>query len=114
MKEGEFFASTGVELDLIAYDPRTRLLSIRIKPDGDATYKTELIGTRKGYDAAAADGKTGIGEVFETSEGIEVLFKVPADALYVRATLTSSKRHPNPSFPDQKQQAWTQPVSWRK
>jgi len=30
----------------------------------------------------------------------------------VRAVVTSSAPAADPSFPDQKQQAWTQPVGW--
>ena len=114
MKRGDFFASTGVHLDLVIYDPRTRLLNIRIRPDKDATFTTEIIGTRKSYNPTAENGEAGIGEVFETVEGNDIVFRVPDDALYLRATITSSRRHPNPSFPDQKQQAWTQPVGWRQ
>ena len=34
------------------------------------------------------------------------------EELYVRAVVTSDRPPENPSFPDQKAQAWTQPVGW--
>jgi hypothetical protein len=74
-------------------------------------YTFEFVGTRKGYDASASE--TGIGEVFLSSTGNSAAFQIPGDALYMRVTVTSSKRHPNPSYPDQKEQAWIQPVGWR-
>ncbi|MCB1063233.1 MAG: hypothetical protein KDN20_09965, partial [Verrucomicrobiae bacterium] len=78
-----------------------------------ATYTTEFIGTRKGYDATKTASENGIGEVFATQTGTEVSLVIPEDALFLRATVTSSVGHENPSFPEQKKQAWTQPVGWR-
>lgn len=114
MRGGDFYSSTGVTLESVSYDAVTRKLRLKIAADGDAKFTTELIGTRRGYDASAADGKTGIGEVFESTNGTEVELVVPKDALYARATVTSSKAHVDPSFDSQKKQAWVQPVGWRK
>ncbi len=113
MRAGDFYASSGVSVESIHYDKATRKLTLKINGSGDAKFTTQLIGTRKGYDAAAADGKTGIGEIFETATGTEVEFTLPADALYARATITSDQRHDDPSFDGQKKQAWLQPVGWR-
>lgn len=113
MRAGDFYASSGVSVESIDYDKATRKLTLKIAADGDAKFTTVLNGTRKGYDAAAADGKTGIGEVFETATGSEVVLTVPADALYARATITSDQRHRDPSYQGQKKQAWIQPVGWQ-
>ncbi|MCB1092404.1 MAG: hypothetical protein KDL87_12785, partial [Verrucomicrobiae bacterium] len=102
-----------VTLDRIAWDPNTRTLSLKIHPSGDATFQTAFIGTRKGYDATKPKSENGIGEVFAKVEGTEASFQMPDDALYLRATVTSSARPENPSFPEQTQQAWIQPVGWR-
>lgn len=112
MREGAFYASSGVELESIRFDEKTRTLSLQLKPQEGESYQTQFIGTRKGYDATAQE--TGIGEVFATSEGNAASFTMPEDALYLRATITSTREHPNPSYPDQKEQAWIQPVGWRK
>lgn len=47
LRQGRFYASTGVSLERIDYDAQTRRLSFSIRPDGDATFTTQLIGTRK-------------------------------------------------------------------
>lgn len=112
MLAGRFYASSGLVLDAIRYDPETRILSLEIAPVEGAEFTTAFVGTRRGYDAAAAE--TGIGEVFATATGLSVSCAVPEDALYLRATVTSSRRHPNPSFEGQKEQAWVQPVGWRR
>lgn len=108
MRAGEFYGSSGVFIDSFAYDSESRTFSIEIRPVEGVEFNTEWIGTRKGEDPAAA------GEVFEEVTGVSLKFKVPEDALYARATVTSSRAHPNPSFEDQKEQAWLQPVGWRR
>ncbi len=113
MKVGNFYASSGVALESVSWDEKARTLSVNIAPSPGATYTTAFIGTRKGYDATKPAAENGIGEIFATIEGTEARFTLPDDALYLRATITSSEKHPNPSFPEQKQQAWTQPVGWR-
>ena len=47
------------------------------------------------------------------AEGNTATFTYPEDALYVRTTITSSRKHPNPSFEGQMEQAWIQPVGWK-
>lgn len=113
MQEGKFYASSGVLLERIAFDPEKRVLTLEIADQKGTAYTTEFVGTRAGYDASA-DKDTGIGEVFATEEGRKVSCRVPDDAYYLRATVTSSRKHPDPSFPGQREQAWTQPVGWRE
>lgn len=108
MQKGRFYASSGVYLKSIDYNTNKRTLSFSIQPEEGVEYTTELIGSRKG-----STEEIEIGEVFSTVKGLEVSFQMPADALYMRATVTSSKAHPNPSFKDQVKQAWLQPVGWR-
>ncbi len=110
MKAGAFYASSGVKLQRIRFNKETGALTVSIAPEEGITYQTQFIGTRRGYDASAA--KMGIGEVFATIEGDSASFVIPGDALYLRATITSSRKHPNASFPEQKEQAWIQPVGW--
>lgn len=111
MRAGDFYASSGVTLNEISYDKVSRTIEIEIAEDGDAVFESRLIGTRRGYEKAK--GKGGIGEVFATKTGKRVQFTVPGNALYARVLITSSTDHPNPSFDDQKQKAWTQPVGWK-
>jgi hypothetical protein len=111
MRKGAFYASSGVELVSIGYDPETRVLELEIEADGDATFVSELIGTREGY---GLDDGPRVGEVLATQTGRQVRFVVPEDALYARVSIDSSAEHPNPSYEGQKKQAWTQPVGWRE
>ena len=107
MRAGEFYSSSGVTVNSFSYTAKTRLLEIEIEPVDGVEFKTQLIGTREKHD------ESGVGEVFEEKTGVSLSFEVPADALYARATITSSRAHPNPSFEDQTEQAWIQPVAWR-
>jgi len=113
MRAGEFYASSGVHLDKISWNHKTREISFEIQADGGSAFTSELIGTRKNYQADADRGETGIGEVFASKMGTSITFRLPPDALYARVTVTSSAAHNNPSFDNQKKQAWLQPVGWQ-
>lgn len=102
MEAGEFYASSGVTLDEVSFQDGA--LSLAIAGEEGVEYTTKFVGTRSGEGAP--------GEVFETVESVSPSYSLTGDELYVRATVTSTKPHPNPSFEDQKEQAWTQPVGW--
>jgi hypothetical protein len=55
-----------------------------------------------------------IGKVLAKVEGLQPEYKLTGDELYVRAVVFSSLPPADPSFKDQKAQAWTQPVGWKK
>jgi hypothetical protein len=50
--------------------------------------------------------------VLATVKGATPAYQLTGDELYVRAIVTSTKPHDDPSFKGQLQQAWTQPVGW--
>ena len=70
-------------------------------------FETQFIGTRRSTPDTT-------GEVFTTVSGPTAEYQLSGDELYVRAVITSTREHPNPSYSDQKEQAWTQPIGWRK
>lgn len=126
IKAGDFYASTGVTLRDVQFDAATRRLSLEIEPQDGATYTTRFIGTPRG---APLEGKertdgTGtpldttkryspvIGRTFATVEGTNPSYQLTGEELYVRAAVTSSLAHPDPSLEGQLQRAWTQPVGW--
>jgi len=114
MRRGDFYASTGVTLTQVNYDVKTRTLSIEIKPEDKATYTTEFIGTTKA-DRKAHGDKKGFdyaGKVLSKVKGTQASYKLTGDEFYVRAVVTSSLAHVNPSIKGQKRQAWVQPVGW--
>lgn len=128
MKAGDMYASSGVMLRDVRYDAAKKTLRIDIEPQTGVQYTTQFIGTKIGYDAASEprtdkDGKpirttrkysADVGQVFATVEGTSPTYQFTGQELFVRATITSSKPHHDPSFDDQHEQAWTQPVGWQE
>jgi len=124
LRAGDFYASSGVTLDEVEF--RDGKLKLRIHAEPGVTYTTRIVGTPKDYDATTTETKmpaddthptrtsysADVGKTFATVEGPEVVYQVTGKELYVRAVITSSKPHPNASYPDQTEMAWTQPVGW--
>ncbi len=122
MRAGDFYASSGVTLEDMGFANNT--LTLRIKGEPGVTYTTRIVGTPKDYDATTTevtmpegDSHTtrltysaDVGKTFTTVSGTEVSYKLTGKELYVRAVITSTKPHWNPSFPGQTEMAWTQPV----
>ncbi len=125
---GDFYASSGVELETVAFDESSGRLDLQIASRPGATYVTEFIGTRKGVDPQSkpmldANGKEvratrvysdEVGKVLATVPGTSASYTLAGDELYIRARVTSSEPPENPSFDGQRRQAWTQPVGWRR
>ena len=131
MRAGDFYATTGVQLDEIAFDRTAGKLALRIRGSAGETFVTRFIGTRRGVSIQGkprlgADGRVvettldyrsaagpPIGEVLSEVAGSEPACTLRGDELYVRAVVTSSAapRVPSQEFPFQR--AWTQPVGWR-
>jgi predicted metal-dependent phosphoesterase TrpH len=128
IKAGDLYASSGVTLRDVRYDPQTKELQLEIDSDNGVEYTTQFIGTKIGYNPDSQqrldkDGKplrttrkysNDIGQVIATASGTSPSFKLTGDELYVRAVVTSTKPHPNPTFKEQREQAWTQPVGWQE
>jgi hypothetical protein len=122
---GDFYASSGVTLDDVRFDGRALSLSIRAE-DGVA-YRTEFVGTRRGFDrrsapveveGVAVEGVTrrysdDVGAVLAVAEGTRPSYRLAGDELYVRAVVTADRPPENPVWEGQRAQAWTQPVGWR-
>jgi propanediol dehydratase small subunit len=126
MQRGDFYASTGVTLEDVNFDKTTRKLSLKIKGQPGAKYRTEFRGTLKNYDRAVTEvaspekdpqpkrlqHSADIGKVLATSEGLEASYTLTGDELYVRAIVISDLPMVNPPHPDHVKKAWTQPVGW--
>lgn len=140
MYQGNFYASTGVELEKVDFDPATKQLTVKIKPENNKKYRIEFIGTKKGFDrstqpvdilAGSMHKNQGarkinmysdeIGRIFQTVEAFEASYQLQDDDLYVRARITEIKDEvPSPELPaflgaiDRSlSQAWTQPYRSR-
>jgi hypothetical protein len=125
MRNGDFYASSGVTLDEVSFAGTT--LKIRIHAEQGATYTTRIVGTPKGFDPATREVTSpagdpnqvrrvyseDVGKTFATIEGTDINYALTGEELYVRAVITCSLPHTNPSYDGQKQMAWTQPVGWK-
>lgn len=122
MRKGRFYASTGVQLQRVVATPDR--LEVEVVKEPGVDYLIEFIGTRTGFDAdtrpaVSATGRPlyasrgysdDIGRVFARHKRSRAVYRFGNDDLYVRARITSSRRHPNPSQPMQFEQAWVQPL----
>lgn len=122
LEKGRFYASSGVVLSRVVSDDKG--LTLEIAGEKGAEYTIEFIGTNVGFDPQSSpvldkDGKElevtrrysdDIGRVLAKSTGTSASYQFQGDELYVRARITSSKLHPNPSQPGDFQQAWVQPA----
>lgn len=122
LEAGHFYASSGVTLQNIASTEDG--LTVQIKPVRGERYQVDFIGTRRGYDAKSEPVKDNqgkelratrrysqdIGETLKSVRSTRAFYRFRGDEIYVRARITSSAKHPNPSEIDDYKQAWTQPV----
>ena len=128
MRRGDFYVSTGVTLRDVRYLPEAHRLEVEVEPDDNAEYTIEFIGTLADCDMTSepvldAEGKpvhatrrysAEVGKVLKTVQGTRAAYELTGAELYVRTRVTSSKAAEFPTYPDQKAQAWTQPVGWEK
>jgi predicted metal-dependent phosphoesterase TrpH len=142
LKAGDCYASSGVTLRDVRFDPEARILRVEVEPDEGADYVIDFIGTLRGVDPtgvpiepkpeteaaateAPAKGRPDaaelarhrrysdrIGEVLASSSGTVAEYALSGEELYVRAVVTSSLPPKSPVWKEQRQQAWTQPVGW--
>lgn len=122
MEAGDFYATSGVMLKEVRREGAT--LSLEIHAERGVNYRTEFLGTRKGYDPASepvlsASGQTlratrryssDIGATLATIEGASASYVLRGDELYVRARVTSSKVKIGSSVAGEFERAWTQPL----
>ena len=122
LEAGRFYSSSGVVLNKI--EAGATGLTVEIAPEKDATYTIDFIGTMVGTDTsskpAVEDEKAAarqtrvysdeVGKVLRTVTGTSATYEFTGKELYVRARVTSSQKHPNPSERGEFQKAWVQPV----
>jgi hypothetical protein len=99
MESGQFYASTGVELENLLLD--NYQLSIEVKKEIDITYQISFIGYKKGKSKP---------EEFMSVEGEKAIFQLTDDILFIRSKIISSKLQGNPIEDLLYETAWTQPM----
>jgi len=122
IEAGRFYASSGVRLRELRSGPDGLDVKVETKPD--VRYTIDFIGTRAGFDHKSEPVKDAsgreirvtrryskeIGTLFKSVEGAEARYQFASHDLYVRARVTSTKKHPNPSEVGEFERAWVQPV----
>jgi len=103
MLAGDFYASSGVTLESVVSDREGT--KIRVASQPGVKYTIRFIGTR-----ALGDKIGDIGSLLQESSGPIAAYSFKNDELYVRATVVSSRKHPNGYSPEDFESAWTQPV----
>ncbi|WP_235299384.1 CehA/McbA family metallohydrolase domain-containing protein [Portibacter marinus] len=99
MEAGNFYASTGVELEETLFQDHQ--LSVKVKAVEGIDYEISFIGCRKGNSTS---------EEFLKVNGTSAQFELESEHLFVRCKITSSKLHPNPVENIRFESAWVQPV----
>ena len=122
LERGDFYSSSGVSLENVTSSNEG--LDLKVAAEDGVTYRIDFIGTRKGFEAASEPVKNSkgneiratrrysddIGVTLKSVDGTSGSYRFSGDEIYVRAVVTSSKKHPNPSEVDDAEQAWAQPV----
>jgi hypothetical protein len=122
IEAGRFYATSGVRLRQVASGSDGLDVSVDAEPG--VRYTIDFIGTRAGFDHKSepvknAAGKeiratrrysSDIGTLFKSVEGEQAHYRFGKNDLYVRARVTSTKKHPNPSEIGDFERAWVQPV----
>lgn len=106
MERGDFYATTGVELETLAFD--NRKLNIAVKPQAGVNYTIQFWGARK-----SKTSKERIGTLLKEVRGTSASHKLRKRHFYVRAKIISSKPKQNPFAEGDVETAWTQPVRLR-
>ncbi|MDE0836936.1 MAG: hypothetical protein OSA84_11360 [Akkermansiaceae bacterium] len=104
----DFYASTGLSLESVNFDPKTNILEIRIVGSDEESGKvtTKIHGTLRGEESDPAK----VGKELASYDTRIIRHQLTGKEWFVRATVTSEHDHPRLSFSGQKQKAWTQPV----
>jgi hypothetical protein len=104
MEKGDFYSTTGVELNQLEF--RDKTLHISVKPTEGVQYTIQFWGGRKSKNSTEK-----IGVLLQEVKGTTARYKLRKDNLYVRAKIISTKMKENPHAEGDLETAWTQPVT---
>ena len=96
LRAGEFYSSTGVELEDVSFVGKR--LALKISPKGAERFVTRFIG--------------GKGRVLAEVAGLTPAYEMKGGEMYVRAVVTSTGAPEVASDEFGFKRAWTQPVGW--
>jgi hypothetical protein len=99
MEKGDFYATTGVELDQMDFSNDE--LNISVRSQAGVNYTIQFWGAKKNGN---------IRKLLKEVKGTQARFKLRKKHLYARAKIISSKLKENPFAEGDVETAWTQPV----
>ena len=128
MLRGDFYASTGVWLEDVAFNSADETLRVKVKAEQGANYKIHFITTKRDFDrtvievnSPAGQGRPArtipvyseeIGRIVKTVMAAEGAYRLEPDDLYVRARVESDAlRQVRNRFHPKVKMAWTQPYA---
>ena len=100
LERGEFYSTTGVELDDVKTGRGTLEVDVREKPG--TTYRIQFWG---------AGGSGAEGRLLKEVKGVKASYTLKKDDLFVRAKIISSRLQVNPFQQGDLESAWTQPLT---
>ncbi|HET9277376.1 MAG TPA: hypothetical protein VFN95_04305 [Flavitalea sp.] len=103
MEKGDFYSTTGVELQQVEFS--NRKLSVVVKAVPGVEYSIQFWGAGK-----SKKNKEKVGVLLREVKGNSGTYKLRKKNLYVRAKITSTKLKENPFAAGDVETAWTQPV----
>ncbi len=127
LHRGDFYATSGVYLEKVEFDPQENRLDVKVNPQEGVRYTIHFITTKAGFDRSVSHISVSeperelpvysddIGRTAKTVSGTEASYVLGPDELYVRARIESDqpnrlaldpqRAHLHPKV----QAAWTQP-----
>ena len=119
---GRFYSSSGVSLKSVRHNEHFYAVEVDTEPGVE--YTIDFIGTKSDYDREShpvldKDGKpvratriysNDIGQTLKSYKSSKAVYRFSGDELYVRARVTASRQHSNPSEVGEFERAWTQPI----
>ena len=122
MEVGDFYASSGVNVNEIHHDAKG--IQLMIDAEADVHYTTYFIGTLNDFDPAHEPLRAGngdpvrvthrysdsVGMVLAKVNGHTPSYTFNGDEIYVRAKVVSTKRMKNPYKEGEVECAWIQPI----
>lgn len=106
MESGDFYSTTGVELQELEFENGT--LNLQVKPEQGIDYTIQFWGAGKSNRSREKGGV-----LFKEVKGTVASYRLRKKNLYVRAKIISTKPKENPFAEGDLESAWTQPVRSR-
>ena len=136
---GDFYASTGLNLESVVFDEKTRTLTVTADPEHGDDCTVSFIGSKKGVDTSVLETvrwdiegelsswlvndrrfsrrrtverySEAIGQTFRTVKGRKASYTLKPDDLYVRARISAPANAKIANRENVFPVAWTQPIA---